>query len=85
MVREWVKQAEWDKGTRQDGGLTGAERKESARLPASNNRQGRLRAGLRPGARLQEHEGVVPIASDHAVRRISMRRRNALISADERA
>ena len=31
-VREWVKQAERDAGTRQDGGLTSAERKELAEL-----------------------------------------------------
>jgi transposase len=29
-VREWVKQAERDAGTRQDGGLTSAERRELA-------------------------------------------------------
>jgi transposase len=31
-VREWVKQAERDAGTRQDGGLTSAERRELAEL-----------------------------------------------------
>ena len=35
-VREWVKQAERDAGTRQDGGLTSAERKELAQLRAEN-------------------------------------------------
>ncbi len=37
-VREWIKQAERDAGTRQDGGLTSAERKELARLRAENRR-----------------------------------------------
>ena len=37
-VREWVKQAERDAGTRQDGGLTSAERKELAQLRAENRR-----------------------------------------------
>jgi transposase len=31
-VREWVKQAERDAGTRQDGGLTSAERRELVEL-----------------------------------------------------
>ena len=39
-VREWDKQAERDEGTRQNGGLTGAERKESAKLSAAYSRQG---------------------------------------------
>jgi transposase len=35
-VREWVKQAERDAGTRADGGLTSAERKELAELRREN-------------------------------------------------
>jgi transposase len=31
-VREWIKQAERDAGTRQDGGLTSAERQELVQL-----------------------------------------------------
>ena len=37
-VREWVKQAERDAGTRQDGGLTSAERKELGELRRENRR-----------------------------------------------
>ena len=37
-VREWVKQAGRDAGTRQDGGLTTAERKELAELRRENRR-----------------------------------------------
>jgi transposase len=37
-VREWVRQAERDAGTRQDGGLTTAERKELAELRRENRR-----------------------------------------------
>ena len=37
-VREWVKQAERDDGTRVDGGLTTAEREELARLRRENRR-----------------------------------------------
>jgi transposase len=37
-VREWVKQAERDVGTRQDGGLTTAERTELAELRRENRR-----------------------------------------------
>jgi len=37
-VREWVKQAERDAGTREDGGLTSAERRELAQLRAENRR-----------------------------------------------
>ncbi|MGH3163796.1 MAG: transposase [Streptosporangiaceae bacterium] len=37
-VREWVRQAERDAGSRQDGGLTSAERKEMAQLRAENRR-----------------------------------------------
>ena len=35
-VREWVKQAERDAGTRSDGGLTSAEQQELARLRREN-------------------------------------------------
>jgi transposase len=35
-VREWVKQAERDAGTRQDGGLTSAKRRELAVLRREN-------------------------------------------------
>jgi transposase len=37
-VREWVKQAERDTGTRSDGGLTSAERQELAELRRENRR-----------------------------------------------
>src|SRR5579863_2775493 len=37
-VREWVKQAERDAGTRQDGGLTSSERQELAELWRENRR-----------------------------------------------
>jgi transposase len=37
-VREWVKQAERDTGTREDGGLTSTERQELARLQRENRR-----------------------------------------------
>jgi transposase len=37
-VREWVKQAERDAGTRQDGGLTSAERQELGELRRENRR-----------------------------------------------
>jgi transposase len=37
-VREWVRQAERDAGTRQDGGLTSDERRELAGLRAENRR-----------------------------------------------
>ena len=37
-VREWVKQAERNAGTRQDGGLTSAERQELAELRRENRR-----------------------------------------------
>src|SRR5579863_635360 len=37
-VREWVKQAERDAGTRQDGGLTSAEQAELAQLRRENRR-----------------------------------------------
>ena len=37
-VREWDKQAGRDADTRQDGGLTSAERKELAQLRAENRR-----------------------------------------------
>jgi transposase len=35
-VREWVKQAERDAGTRSDGGLTSTEQQELARLRREN-------------------------------------------------
>jgi transposase len=37
-VREWVKHAERETGTRQDGGLTSSERKELAELRQENRR-----------------------------------------------
>jgi len=37
-VREWVRQAERDAGSRQDGGLTTAERRELAELRRENRR-----------------------------------------------
>jgi transposase len=37
-VREWVRQAERDAGTRQDGGLTTGERQELAELRRENRR-----------------------------------------------
>jgi transposase len=37
-VREWVKQAGRDAGTRQDGGMTTAERQELAELRRENRR-----------------------------------------------
>jgi transposase len=37
-VREWVKQAERDAGTRRDGGLTTEERQELAQLRRENRR-----------------------------------------------
>ena len=37
-VREWVRQAERDAGTRDDGGLTSGERRELAELRRENRR-----------------------------------------------
>ena len=37
-VREWVRQAERDAGTREDGGLTSAKRRELAELRRENRR-----------------------------------------------
>ena len=37
-VREWVRQAERDAGTRRDGGLTSSERQELATLRRENQR-----------------------------------------------
>ena len=37
-VREWVKQAERDAGTRQDGGLASSEKEELAQLRRENRR-----------------------------------------------
>ncbi len=65
-VREWVKQAERDAGSRQDGGLTSTERQELSELRRENRR---LReddilkpataffASRRPGERLPVHRG----------------------------
>src|ERR1700743_3970599 len=39
-VREWVKQAERDAGTSEDGGLTSDERRELAELRRGNRRLG---------------------------------------------
>jgi transposase len=44
-VREWVKQAGRDTGTREDGGLTSTERQELARL-RQENRQLREDVGI---------------------------------------
>ena len=41
-VREWVKQAERDAGTRQDGGLTSSERAELAQLRPRTAGSGRV-------------------------------------------
>ena len=38
VVREWVKQAERDAGSRQDGGLTSSEREALAQLRRENRR-----------------------------------------------
>src|SRR3954452_20056640 len=66
-VREWVKQAERDAGTRVDGGLTSAERDELAQLRRENRRlrgdveilkRGpRLSSRRRPGERVPVHRG----------------------------
>jgi transposase len=66
-VREWVRQAGRDAGTREDGGLTSAERRELAELRRENRR---LREDVdilkrataffalrRPGERLPVHRG----------------------------
>jgi transposase len=37
-VRDWVKQAERDAGTKEDGGLTSSERQELAQLRRENRR-----------------------------------------------
>jgi transposase len=64
-VREWVKQAERDTRSRQDGGLTGTERRELAELRRENrrlredvkSRSGRrLSSRRRPGERVSVHE-----------------------------
>ena len=65
-VREWVKQAERDAGTRQDGGLTSAEHRELAQLgPRTggsartwrSSSEPRLSSRRRPGELLSVHRG----------------------------
>jgi transposase len=66
-VREWVRQAERDAGTRGDGGLTSQERQELAVLRRENRRlredveilkRATVFFGLRrPGERLSVHRG----------------------------
>ena len=46
VVREWVKQSERDAGTRDDGGLTTAERDELAALDVLYREVGDRRVGL---------------------------------------
>ena len=46
-VREWVKQAERDAGTRDDGGLTSDERKQLAQLRKENRRGAEPQSGGR--------------------------------------
>jgi len=77
-VREWVKQAERDVGTRQDGGLTSAERAELIELSRECCRLGRMRRSSsearlssprRPGELLPVHRGG---EGWHAQRQVSM-------------
>jgi transposase len=65
-VREWVRQAERDAGTRGDGGLTSAECQELSALRGRTNGYGRtwrssserrLSSCRRPGERLSVHRG----------------------------
>jgi transposase-like protein len=65
-VREWVKQAERDAGTRVDGGLTSAEQRELAELRRENRRlredaeilkRRRLSSRRRPGDGVPVHRG----------------------------
>jgi transposase len=65
-VREWVKQAERNAGTRDDGGLTSVERRELAELRRENRRLRedvtsssgrRLSSRRRPGELLPVHRG----------------------------
>ena len=60
-VREWVKQAERDAGTRHDGGLTTDERRELTELRRENRR---LREDVRSssGRRLSSPQGD-PVAA----------------------
>ena len=48
-VREWVRQAERDAGTRQDGGLTSTERQELARAAAGEPQAARGRGDPQAG------------------------------------
>src|SRR4051794_18729511 len=65
-VREWVKQAERDAGTGDDGGLTSTERDELAALRRENRRlredveilkRATLSSRRRPGERVPVHRG----------------------------
>src|ERR1700689_1972651 len=61
-VREWVRQARRDAGSRQDGGLTSAEQRELAeRRPADDQRRARL---VRP-ARSWPTSAPLPVQRAH--------------------
>src|SRR5215216_6718708 len=67
-VREWVRQAERDTGTRRDGGLTSSERQELAALRRENQRlsrsaaSGATREARTAGARLATRVTTTPTA-----------------------